>query len=111
MTTVGVGDAYPFTHTGRAICFVACIIGQVLVSLLVVSLTNASEFTQEESKAYHILKKIDVSSKTKEKASNVIKNFLRLNHLDNQKDSFSAAKKFLINLRLKREIEAFEMEY
>jgi len=47
---VGFGDGYPSTHLGRAVGVVACIIGMLLVSLMVVSLTNASEFTTEESK-------------------------------------------------------------
>jgi len=37
MTTVGYGDGYPSTHPGRLLSFIACIIGTVLVSLMVVS--------------------------------------------------------------------------
>ena len=51
MTTVGFGEGYPSTHLGRFIGVIACIIGMLLVSLMVVSLTLSSEFTQEESKA------------------------------------------------------------
>lgn len=50
MTTVGFGEGYPSTHLGRFIGVCACLIGMLLVSLMVVSLTLSSEFTQEESK-------------------------------------------------------------
>lgn len=50
MTTVGFGEGYPSTHLGRFIGVCACLIGMLLISLMVVSLTLSSEFTQEESK-------------------------------------------------------------
>jgi len=50
MTTVGFGEGYPSTHLGRFIGVCACIIGMLLVSLMVVSLTLSSEFSPEESK-------------------------------------------------------------
>lgn len=43
MTTVGYGDGYPSTHPGRLLAFIACIMGTVLISLMVVSLTNTSD--------------------------------------------------------------------
>jgi len=52
MTTVGFGEGFPETHLGRTIGVISCIIGMLLVSLMVVSLTVASEFTAEESKAF-----------------------------------------------------------
>jgi len=50
MTTVGFGEGYPATHMGRFIGVIACLIGLLLVSLMVVSLTSSSEFTEEELK-------------------------------------------------------------
>lgn len=50
MTTVGLGEGYPSTHLGRFIGVCACLIGMLLVSSMVVSMTMSSEFTQEESK-------------------------------------------------------------
>ncbi len=55
MTTVGFGEGYPSTHLGRFIGVIACIIGMLLVSLMVVSLTLSSEFTPEESKVILII--------------------------------------------------------
>lgn len=50
MTTVGLGEGYPSTHLGRFIGVCACLIGMLLVSSMVVSMTMSSEFTQEENK-------------------------------------------------------------
>lgn len=50
MSTVGYGDAYPRTHAGRFFIIFACITGMLIVSLMVVSLTNLIEFTPEEQK-------------------------------------------------------------
>jgi hypothetical protein len=44
MATVGYGDFYPETHIGRVIAILACIWGNFLISLMVVSLTISSEF-------------------------------------------------------------------
>jgi len=56
MTTVGFGDYYPMTHLGRIIDVLACFWGAFLVSLMVVSLTISSQFTQQERKAYDMIK-------------------------------------------------------
>jgi hypothetical protein len=61
---------------GRLIAVTVSLIGMVLVSLLVVGLTNKLEFTQEESKAYQIIRDIDVSTKTKDIAAKIILTFL-----------------------------------
>ena len=45
MATVGYGDYYPETHIGRFIAILACIWGNFLISLMVVSLTISSEFS------------------------------------------------------------------
>lgn len=44
-------------------------------------------------------------------ACNVIRNFLRLNHLVKYNNPKSYAERFLINLRLKREIHKYDIEY
>lgn len=45
MTTVGYGDYYPTTHLGRTIGVLACLWGNFLISIMVVSLTISAEFT------------------------------------------------------------------
>jgi potassium intermediate/small conductance calcium-activated channel subfamily N protein 2 len=61
MTTVGYGDFYPRTHLGRCIAILACLLGNVMISLMVVSLTTSSEFSPSQRKAYdNIMKEIGV---------------------------------------------------
>lgn len=40
MTTVGYGDYFPITAPGRLVGFIACLWGALVVSLMVVALTN-----------------------------------------------------------------------
>lgn len=45
MATVGYGDFFPATHIGRTVGVIACLWGNFIVSIMVVSLTFSSEFT------------------------------------------------------------------
>jgi Ion channel len=57
MTTTGYGDAYPVTHPGRMVAFLGCIAGTLLLSLMVVSLTNTASLEVGEDKVYKAVKK------------------------------------------------------
>lgn len=46
MMTVGFGDYYPKTHIGRGISIVACFWGVFIVSMMVVTLTNATTLSK-----------------------------------------------------------------
>ena len=84
MTTVGYGDGYPSTHGGRFIAIIACIIGMVLVSLMVVSLTNASDFNREETRAYYNIKMSKATSDVEQRAADAIKEAFRLKKIFTQ---------------------------
>lgn len=58
MTTVGYGDFFPATHMGRFVVVIACFWGVFLVSMMVVTLTDSSEFTKGERRAYEILSRL-----------------------------------------------------
>lgn len=61
MATVGYGDFYPETHIGRTIAIFSCIWGNLLISLMVVSLTISTEFNPSQRKAYdNIMKEIGI---------------------------------------------------
>jgi hypothetical protein len=85
-------------------------LGQLLVSLLVVSLAASAEFTQEESKAYHTIKKIKVITISKETACQVIQKFLRYYFVIKQQDPKSHAERFLFQFRLRAACRVFEEE-
>jgi len=45
ITMVGYGDLYPATHIGRVIGLTGAILGNLLIAIMVVSLTFTSEFS------------------------------------------------------------------
>jgi hypothetical protein len=45
ISLVGYGDLYPATHIGRVIGLSAAIMGNLLIAVMVVSLTFTSEFS------------------------------------------------------------------
>ena len=111
MTTVGFGEGYPETHLGRTVGVISCVIGMLLVSLMVVSLTVASEFTAEESKAFYILKRIYANDNAKEKAANVIKTIFRLRKALKAKNTRKLVEKFVMLAKLKKQISTFKNDY
>eukprot|EP01017_Pseudomicrothorax_dubius_P035304 TRINITY_DN4926_c0_g1_i5.p2 TRINITY_DN4926_c0_g1~~TRINITY_DN4926_c0_g1_i5.p2 ORF type:complete len:131 (-),score=20.40 TRINITY_DN4926_c0_g1_i5:60-452(-) len=94
MTTVGFGDGFPQTHMGRVIGVFGCIIGMALVSLLVVSLTQSSEFTAAEEKAFNLLKILNSNEAAGSSASNVVRTLLKLHHLNVTNSGF--AQRFIL---------------
>lgn len=57
MTTVGYGDIFPKTFFGRFFGVMSFLVGNVLISLIVVTLSNQTTFDPAENKAYNTLKK------------------------------------------------------
>ena len=73
MTTTGYGDIYPKTFAGRLFGVISFIIGNVLISLMVVTLSGLTAMLPMEVKAYHTIKKIMAIEKSNEKAADVIR--------------------------------------
>jgi voltage-gated potassium channel len=55
ITMVGYGDFFPITHIGRVIGLIAAILGNLLIAVMVVSLTFTSEFSPQQRKAYELI--------------------------------------------------------
>ena len=106
MTTVGYGDFYPNENYGRLIVILSYLIGAILVSMTVVSLAIITEFTEEERRAYSIIKKLNAHNNTLYKAGDVISCFcyLRLKVLKN----CSLSEKFIYLIQLKKSISTFK---
>lgn len=58
MTTVGYGDYSAKTELGRIIIFIVCIWGSLIVSLMVVTLTNTLTTNSFENKAIAVLNRL-----------------------------------------------------
>lgn len=79
MMTVGFGDIFPNTHLGRCVAFISAIVGMVIVSLLIVTMSTLVEFTSEEKKAHSLIKKNNITHEMKNTARILICNILKLN--------------------------------
>ena len=78
MTTVGYGDYYPVTVGGRLVGFISCIWGVLVVSLMVVSLTNLLMLESGEDKALTLLKRLNFKKETQQSAAAVIGSAFKL---------------------------------
>ena len=118
MTTVGYGDGFPLTHLGRFITFIGCILGTLLVSLMVVSLTNTSELSIGELRVYNEMIKLDVKANTQKTASHFILAILQAHVLNkkmersNEKEASNLImQKFGLLSRMKRHVKDFKKQY
>jgi hypothetical protein len=115
MTTVGYGDFYPRTHLGRFIGVLACIVGLLLLSLIIVFLGSVTEFSYEEKKAYSKLKKLFADDNVENKAANVIKSVFLLRRLNSdykfRSPRNNLMQRFIYITRLKKEISIFKNDY
>lgn len=114
MTTVGYGDFYPKSHLGRFVGVVSCIIGMLLVSLIVVSLTSILDFSGEEKKAYSVIKKLHAEDNVLCKATEVIKTVLLIRKAINKRKEMGRAyltERFILFTQLKRKINYFKNDY
>ena len=73
MTTVGYGDVYPKTDTGRMLIFIAALIGLILISLYIAALNNSITFDKQEYHSYIEIKRNRGVREKENYASNVIK--------------------------------------
>lgn len=74
MTTVGYGDGYPYTHIGRFIVLWVGVVGTLLVSLMVVALTNTSALSNGEIRVFNKVELTTNKIKAKEKGSELLFN-------------------------------------
>lgn len=78
MTTVGYGDFYPRTHIGRLVVSAGCFWGIFLVSMMVFTLTQSSEFSKSEMRAYDILCRLTTKEQSKKLAARIVTDSLKL---------------------------------
>jgi hypothetical protein len=100
MSTVGYGDIYPRTFAGRITSLCAAIFGVVLISLLVVTLSNTLAFGGPEANAFTVLRRLECREMIKDVA---LKLLITINK-KHDPDLNSEMKRFL---QIKFEIENF----
>ena len=82
MTTVGYGDVFPKTNIGRLIGSFICFWGCILVSLFVVSISEALEFTSPQQNAYTLIKRMLYRDGLKKYAANAVSTMWKYKRLE-----------------------------
>jgi len=77
ITTVGYGDYYVRTFLGRFIVFFVCMWGVFIISMMVITLSNALNLTGLEVKAYTVFQKLMYKEELKEKAAHIITSLVK----------------------------------
>ena len=72
MTTVGYGDFFPRTHMGRLIGIMICMWGVLVVSLLVVTVSNKLLMDTPEEKSYTLLERVIQKEEMQKDAARVL---------------------------------------
>ncbi len=108
MTTVGFGDFVPKTQLGRVIAILACIWGNFLISLMVISLTVSSEFTiPAHRKAYDSIVREVEEGKHRQNAAKVLQSLLGYN-VASRKYNISVEKRLEHLNRIRENLKRFQ---
>lgn len=79
MTTVGYGTRYqPVTFLGFLMSFSSVIIGMILLSILIVGITNYLESNNQELYSYYTIKRIKLKVKIKDNAIKILQNYFKV---------------------------------
>lgn len=109
MMTIGYGDIYPSTHFGRVVVFFAALVGMILVSLLIVSMSNFVTFLPEEKKAHNVIKKIEASEKKRTFSAKLIVEIIRLVKI--KKDQNNKGKKIYLFFEKLMKIKEISIQF
>ena len=93
MTTVGYGDVYPKTTFGRLFGIIVCLWGVLLVSLFVVSISDALKLNVPQSNAFNLIQRLMSRDRLKNEAAGAILSRYRIR-------SFEEKSKSLINQQI-----------
>jgi hypothetical protein len=90
---VGFGDYFPRTTGGRVVMLFCCMYGTVVLSLVVVLLTDKMDMDSHETRASIVLDKLEVHKKMKQSAAYIIGGVGKMRKINSMKKS---AKKALL---------------
>jgi hypothetical protein len=97
MMTIGYGDMAPNTHFGRGLIFIASIVGMLIVSLLIVTLSFMVEFSREEQKAYSIILNKESNREKKVRSVLLIMSIMQLFKIKKYGQSHKYKTRYVIN--------------
>jgi hypothetical protein len=78
MTTVGYGDTTPSTELGQFLVIVNCFCGVMLLSMLIIAITNMLNLEGNEKSIYIMLERIDLMNEKDTLASKVVSRYTNL---------------------------------
>lgn len=104
MTTVGYGDAFPKTMFGRLIGICVCLWGVLLVSLFVVSISDALEFNVPQKNAFNLIHRIIFRDQLKDQAAGAIISRYRIKLSERKHKSIVGQKENIEKILEKAEI-------
>ncbi|CAD8079098.1 unnamed protein product [Paramecium primaurelia] len=107
-TTLGYGDYYTRTLLGRIVMSVVCILGNFVVSSMIVIITNESYLSTLENKVVILIDRLSLKKQMQQEAAMIITIFGRIyyskRHLDFSEDEFTELnkkmKKYAMKLKL-----------
>jgi hypothetical protein len=108
MGTVGYGDFVPKTHLGRCIAILACVWGNILISLMVISITVSSEFTEPfHRKAYEAILSKQETTQLRDRGARVLQALFRYLQAVNARGLYGDEKLVYLN-QLRERLKQFQ---
>jgi hypothetical protein len=95
MTTVGYGDYVPSTELGRVLVVISSFCGVILLSLVIVSITNVLNLQGNENSIYIMLERLDAMALKDSSARKLVSRYVQLHR--------KIKKKQRINIREERD--------
>ena len=78
MLTVGYGDFFPSTIEGRGLAILAAVIGVILISMLIVSITNMISFTYNEKVVFELIERLQLKDEKDAYAAKLVSQYCKL---------------------------------
>ena len=78
MLTVGYGDFFPSTIQGRALAIMSAVIGVLLISMLIVTITNMISFTYNEKVVFELIERLQLKDEKDSFAAKLVSQYCKL---------------------------------